>query len=98
MKLNNHFDWLSKISGVKMNQQVLNLVQSGSIYIHGRDKEFRPCFIFDSPKIAHWAKVDPSVVSKESFEAGFVFLWNYLKSTMFLPGTVNNWCSFANMG
>jgi hypothetical protein len=26
MKLNNHFDWLSKVSGIRMNKQVLDLV------------------------------------------------------------------------
>ncbi len=81
-----------------MNQQILNLIQSGALYVGGRDKEYRPLLVFDAQRIAHFNKTDPGVVSSEAIQNGFMFLWNYIKHVIFLPGHVNHWISITELG
>ena len=54
--------------------------------------------IFDAARIAHFLKVDPEVCSTESIQVGFMFLWNYIKHVIFLPGHVNHWISITDLG
>jgi hypothetical protein len=38
------------------------------------------------------------VVSSEAIQNGFMFLWNYIKHVIFLPGHVNHWISITELG
>ena len=54
--------------------------------------------IFDAKLIAHFNKTDPSIVSTEAICNGFMFLWNYIKHVVFLPGHVNHWITISELG
>ena len=49
--LRSHFDWYNRfLSNPVMTPAGLRLIQSGAIYIFGRDKFYRPNLIFDQTK------------------------------------------------
>lgn len=77
---------------------MIKLIQAGALYIYGRDRHYRPIIVTDLPRIIAMAASDPEVVSTESMQASFIFVWNYLKRVMFLPGHVDHWNSIMNMG
>lgn len=60
----------------------------GCFYIHGRDKFYRPCFVLDGGIIARINREDPDSISAEVFSDVFLYLLEYVKKVMFLPGHV----------
>jgi len=47
------------------------------------------------------AKKDPDLVTPETFQELYVFMFNYCKKVLFLPGQVEQWvtiCDLNNMG
>lgn len=86
-KLFNHFNWLASLPPEpKLTNHTLKLLQSGCFYIFGRDRYFRPCLIMDAVVLARLNKEDPDCVESANFTALFIFLYQYLKQVMFLPG------------
>jgi len=68
------------------------------LYIGGRDKEYRPLIIFDAKRIVEIGKSDSSIVSTDAITNGFMFLWNYIKHVIWLPGHVNHWITIVELG
>lgn len=81
-----------------MTPSVIKLIQSGALYVYGRDRHYRPIIVNDLPRMIDLAANDPEVASTESMQAAFVFIYNYIKRVMFLPGHVDHWTSITNMG
>ena len=68
------------------------------MYIFGRDKYFRPAFVFDGFRFVEYIEKYPGLVTPENIVRAFVFLWNYLKEVMFLDGHVDyfNYIAYMN--
>jgi hypothetical protein len=65
-KLALHFVWLQGLPREpKLNKYTIKLLQSGTFYIFGRDKFYRPCLVMDCRKLAELAKTDPECVTEE---------------------------------
>jgi hypothetical protein len=89
-RLFNHFKWLDSIPREpRLTKNTIKLLQSGCFYILGRDKYFRPCLVLDCAVMAKLNKSDPSLLATENFNAEFVFLFQYLRYVMFLPGHID---------
>ena len=71
---------------LKLDEQALKLIQGGCMYIFGRDKYFRPAFVFDGFRFVEYIEKYPGLVTPENIVRAFVFLCNYLKEVMFLDG------------
>lgn len=77
------------------------MMQAGAMYIHGRDKCYRPILIMDATVLVDLIKKDKDAVSGDVFVELFLFLVHYMRTCMFLPGQVDYWTciiSFANLG
>lgn len=96
--LSNHFKWLSDVAGVKITPEILAIIQSGAMYIHGRDKLYRVTIITDIPKMTKLGERNPDAISTQNMQNAFVFLWSYLKKAMFLPGISDHWNTITDMG
>ena len=71
------------------------------MYIHGRDKCFRPIMVMDLAVLIKIYKVDKDTVTAQVFIELFVFMWQYMKDVMFLNGHTDCWVqivSFGNLG
>ena len=69
-----------------MTPELLATLQSGVMYIHGRDINYRPIVVMDLERVIALGVSDPEVVGMERMTRTFVYLWNYMKKAMFLPG------------
>ena len=47
--------------------------------------------------MARLARDNPEIVSAETFNTMFIFLFAYLKKTMFLPGQIDQWVTICDM-
>ena len=82
-----HLKWLTTIPrSPRLTDNALRLLQSGAFYLHGRDKYYRPCFIMDGGLMAEFAKTSPELVTPEIFQDLFLYMYNYCKNVLFLPG------------
>lgn len=69
-----------------MTKRVIRFLHSGAFYICGRDKDFRPCFVMDAVRMSGLYKIDPNEDWAAVLQECFIFLWQYIKAVMFLPG------------
>ena len=69
-----------------LTDNALRLLQSGAFYLHGRDKFFRPCIIMDGQIMVDLHKKNPELITPEVMTDLFVYLHNYLRKVMFMPG------------
>ena len=72
----------------RLDDRALRLLQSGAFYLHGRDKFFRPCIVMDGQVMADINKKTPELITPEVLSILFVWLHNYLRKVMFMPGQV----------
>lgn len=97
-KIQAHFAWLSSIPPEpRLNERTLYLLQSGCFYIFGRDKFYRPAFVMDGRIMADIAKKNPEMITAEVFNDMFVFLFNYLKKVILLPGQIEQWVTIMDL-
>jgi len=75
-----------------VNDEIKQLVDSGMMYIHGRDKCFRPIFIVQS------AKITESTAQLDNILKAAYFVTFYGMENMCLPGKIENWISINDMG
>ena len=86
-RLLKHVDWLRTVPPEpRLTPLTIRLLQSGCVYLHGRDKCYRPCFVMDGRIMADLAKNQPEMISCEVFNDVFIFLYTYVKKAMLLPG------------
>ena len=94
-----HLNWLATMPRLgTVTQRALKFLHSGCFYIHGRDKDFRPCFIMDAVKMSQMYKMDPNEDWKTVLTECFIFLWQYIKNVMSLPGRIEQWVTILDLG
>jgi hypothetical protein len=85
ISIEKHIEWLNQNLPIKVNSNIISILNSGFIYIHGRDHRFRPIIIC-SPKFF--------VADKYPFEDwqnAVIFILEYCINYLFIPGQVENW-------
>lgn len=98
-KLFNHFAWLQSLPfEPRLSRDTLKLLQTGVMYIFGRDKYFRPNLIIDAVQMVNVKKKDANAITTETFTEMFIFLFQYIDNIMFLPGHVDMWVNVVNLG
>lgn len=81
-----------------MTPATLKLIQSGVIYVFGRDKHYRTTIINDIQKMISVGAQDEDAISTENIISTFMFLRSYQKRCMFAPGQADHWNSITDMG
>lgn len=75
------------------NETILKILNTGTIYINGRDADYRPIVIFDLKKYIFYS----SKFELDSWLESIVFLCNYIINKLLLPGIVETWNIFLNL-
>ena len=80
-----HLKWRKVSLPVKINNNIISILNSGFIYLHGRDNRFRPMVIV-SPR--HFRS---DQYSHEDWLNSVLFVLEYCIHNLFIPGQVENW-------
>ena len=82
-----HLNWKRDVEQFNtLNEISMKLIQSGCIYIFGRDKYYRPTFVVDGRNMVEFDRREPDVLNGANLCQAFCYLFNYMKRVMFLPG------------
>lgn len=74
-KLVNNFKWLTEVTALEMTPQLLETLQSGVMYLHGRDMNYRPIIVMDLSRVIQLQTENPQLVEIDNMTKAFVFLW-----------------------
>lgn len=90
--ISENIQWLNSIPK-SINIKIISLLNSGFMYVYGRDHHFRPIIIVS-------IKMVKNVISqKYSFEEindSIVYLMNYIIKYILIPGQIENWIVFVD--
>ena len=79
--IQNHLQWREKSLPAVLNDASARLINSGFLYVHGRDRFFRPMLIINPRRLLQFK----GIVGDEDVIRATVFLLEYMKTYMFLP-------------
>ena len=86
-------------SVVNIDQRIRYILNSGLIYMHGRDCHFRPIIVVEAEKANDL--LDKLEYTLEEILTTLVYFMNYIVNYMLIPGQVENWfliCDLNNVG
>lgn len=66
------------------------LIHSGFMYVHGRDKQFRPLIVINPKALTPFKSYGTDVVGEEIIK-WCIFIIEYIKENLFLPGQIENY-------
>ena len=73
--------WRAENIPVKISDSVENMIKSGFMYVHGRDRNFRPLIVIRPRIVTEIGITDPN----DGIMA-CVFMMEYVRANLFLPG------------
>lgn len=82
-----HFEWRKQTLPVKVTNPIMEILNLGFIYGHGRDTNYRPIFIIN-------ARIFNKYLQKYNVQEwidSLVFFIEYMIENMCIPGQVENW-------
>ena len=94
-RLINYFKWYKKQfpMNIQPEDKVVKLLNSGFVYIFGRDHQFRPIIICQPYQyIIHEKDYSDTDVVTAS-----IFICEYMNNYMLIPGQIENWIMFINL-
>ena len=89
-----HLDWRRKYFPPKCDDILYEILNTGFIYIHGRDCRFRPVIVINMDKYI-------SNCNKYKYEDWLnciIFIGEYIKENMLLNGQIENWSILCDIG
>jgi hypothetical protein len=87
----NTFQWHVKTFPIKINANILNILNSGFVYFYGRDLRFRPNLIICP------AKFTSGLYHEDDWKYAMIYLLKYFTRHMSLPGQIENWNIICNL-
>ena len=77
-----------------INNKIISILNSGFLYVYGRDHHFRPIIIVS-------LKTCKNLISKKKMEfedisQSIIYLLNYIIKYIFIPGQIENWVIFVD--
>jgi hypothetical protein len=91
--LKEHLTWKNGFFPITLNKNVNEILDSGLIYIHGRDNHFRPVIIINAILYLTLSKLYPY----EDFLLSIIYFIEYIIKTMLIPGQVESWIIIADV-
>ena len=82
-----NIEWLNTIPK-DINDKIIHLLNSGFLYVHGRDRHFRPIIIVS-------VKMVKVIISQnytfDDISQAIIYLTNYVIKYLLIPGQIENW-------
>jgi len=86
-----HTTWSETMLPITLNDKIREFLNSGFLYVHGRDHKFRPIVVFNINLI------DPKTVDFDVVTKALTFGLEYIINELMLPGQVENWIFISNV-
>lgn len=83
--INEHYEYKQQVSPIILNDDMKKLIENGLIYVHGRDKSFRPIIVFQSGVFT-----DVGASLEDALLATYFVSWMLIDHLM-IPGKIENW-------
>ena len=90
--INENIQWLNSIPQ-SINNKIITLLNSGFMYVYGRDHHFRPIIIVSIKMVKN---VIHQKYSFEEINESIVYLMNYIIKYILVPGQIENWIVFVD--
>jgi hypothetical protein len=82
-----HSEWRKVSLPCKLTDRVMEILNIGLIYIHGRDCRFRPIINISANVFEKYKEI----YSLKEIEIAIIYLLEYIKDFLLIPGQVENW-------
>ena len=82
-----------------MDKRIRYILNSGLIYMHGRDCHFRPIIVVEAEKAS--ILMDEKGYTFDEISQALLFFMNYIVNYILIPGQIENWfiiCDLKNIG
>jgi len=89
--ISNYTSWRESKLPINIDQKLEEFLNSGFLYVHGRDHKFRPIVVFNVNQI------DPKNFDFELIINALTFWFEYVIDEWMLPGQVENWIFITNL-
>lgn len=83
--------WRQAKLPIKVDNKLQEFLNSGFLYVHGRDHKFRPIVVFNINML------DPKNCDFELIKNALTFWFEYIIDEWMLPGQVENWIFITNL-
>jgi hypothetical protein len=80
-----HLQWRKDHLGKEITFKTMEILNSGFIYVHGRDSRFRPIIVLVMNNYS------TTKYKYEDFETAIIYLLEYVLNNMLIPGQVEAW-------
>jgi hypothetical protein len=91
--IKDHLDWKLTNYPIKITEKVSEILNSGFMYMHGRDNHFRPIVVVKAQKYLQLSQK----YTLEDFVTATVYFIEYLVVYCLIPGQVECWDIIADM-
>jgi hypothetical protein len=92
----NHFEWRSKNLPIKLSDKTKEILNTGFIYIHGRDSRYRPIINI----VAQIYEKNKKTFQFSEWENAVIYFMEYTLKNLLIPGQIENWdiiCDLKNV-
>jgi len=86
-----YIEWKKANLPVKLTPAMTTYLNSGILYVHGRDNRFRPIIVMNSYMI------NPKTLDLDGFLGMCTYYLEYLMNNLMLPGQIENWIIFNDL-
>jgi hypothetical protein len=90
--INENIQWINSIPK-SINNKIISLLNSGFMYVYGRDHHFRPIIIVSIKMVKN---VISQKYSFDEINESIVYLMNYIIKYILIPGQIENWIVFVD--
>jgi len=88
--IKDHTAWNASLSTFKPTDKIKEFLNTGFLYVHGRDHKFRPVVVFNI------YRMDTKAVDFSLLTDALTYGLTYIVNEMMLPGQVENWVFLSN--
>ena len=88
-----NLDFLSSIPKT-INDKIISLLNSGFLYVYGRDHHFRPIIVCSIKACTSLS--EQKLYSYEDINNSIIYLLKYIMKYLFIPGQIENWIIFVD--
>lgn len=92
--LNAHLEWKKNTFPLKMTSRAMEILNSGFVYVCGRDCKYRPIIILNADYYFNLKKV----YSLKEIQLAIVYFLEFIVENLLIPGQVENWNIICDMG
>jgi len=88
--MDTYLGWRDEHVPPRLTSLCEKLIHSGFLYIHGRDRRFRPLIVLNPTALLAFKSISQDVLGEEIIKSS-IFIIEYVLKNMFLPGQIENY-------